>query len=138
MVITLNYLSAALIMAQSLHNVTTTTEVSPPFPPSTPSSEWSESDLQRLNAWLYCVSVVDFDLTEGQLTSLCYLLDILSEDKKSNIANLAFPDTHSCPGEVVNAKFVFRVRARMLSPSAARRLSGSTAISYSHRLRSHP
>lgn len=102
------------------------------------SSKWSNEDLLRLNSWIYCICLVDFDLTEGQVTKLSYPFDILSDDEKTNIANLAFPDTHSSPGEVVNSKFVFRVRARMLSQSASKRLSGSTALSYSHRHKSHP
>ena len=96
-------------------------------------SKWTEEELLNLNTWIYCICLVDFDLTEGQITKFTYPFDILSEQEKTNIANLSFPDTHTSNNDVVNAKFVFRFRARMINenkPQSKQQLIGKAKISY--------
>eukprot|EP01083_Nonionella_stella_P228874 810764_1 len=103
-----------------------------------PDSKWTGIELLRLNTWIHCICLVDFDLTEGQITKMVYPFDILSSEEKTNIANLSFPDTHTSNNDIVNSKFVFRFRARMMNEKKQRHLSGKRKLSYSHRHKSHP
>ncbi|XP_036904867.1 protein DENND6B isoform X5 [Sturnira hondurensis] len=63
----------------------------------------------RFSAWLECVCVVTFDLELGQALELVYPGDFqLTEKEKSSICYLAFPDSHSgCLGDT---QFSFRIR----------------------------
>ena len=88
-------------------------------------SKWDETELLNLNTWIYCICLVDFDLTEGQITKFCYPFDILSDEEKTNIANLSFPDSHTANKDVVNTQFVFRFRARMLKQKKANKLKST-------------
>ena len=106
-------------------------------------SKWNETELFSLNSWIYCICLVDFDLTEGQITKFSYPFDILSEEEKTNIANLSFPDSNSntsCNNnKEINAKFCFRFRARLPTKSfIIKSMSLKTKISYHHRHKSHP
>ena len=46
-------------------------------------SSWSSQDLATLHSWLYCVCIVEFDLSEGQTLKFSYPIDILSDGVES-------------------------------------------------------
>ncbi|KAL0268699.1 UNVERIFIED_CONTAM: hypothetical protein PYX00_010530 [Menopon gallinae] len=64
----------------------------------------------RFSAWIHCICVVTFDLELGQALELIYPLHVqMTEQEKTNICYLAFPDSNSgCMGDT---RFHFRLRA---------------------------
>ncbi|KAJ9584820.1 hypothetical protein L9F63_020841 [Diploptera punctata] len=63
----------------------------------------------RFSSWIHCICIVTFDLELGQAMELIYPGHIkLSEQEKSNICYLAFPDSNSgCMGDT---QFHMRIR----------------------------
>ena len=71
------------------------------------------TDWDNLRAWLHSVAVVTFDLELGQVIERVYPVsddhdDQLSEQDKTNICYLAFPDSNS--GIMGDVQFHFRIR----------------------------
>ena len=68
-------------------------------------------DWRGLHSWLHSVQVVTFDLELGQVIESVYpdsLADPLSEQDKTNVCYLAFPDSNS--GIMGDIQFHFRIR----------------------------
>ncbi|XP_023722839.1 protein DENND6A isoform X3 [Cryptotermes secundus] len=63
----------------------------------------------RFSSWIHCICIVTFDLELGQALEIIYPSHIkLSEQEKSNICYLAFPDSNSgCMGDT---QFHVRIR----------------------------
>lgn len=70
-------------------------------------TEWD-----KLRGWLHSIAVVTFDLELGQVIESVYPTndqdDVLSEQDKTNICYLAFPDSNS--GIMGDVQFHFRIR----------------------------
>lgn len=66
---------------------------------------------ERFSDWLHCICVVTFDLELGQVMEKVYPSNVVFTDQeKSNICYLAFPDSNSgCMGDT---QFHVRLRAR--------------------------
>jgi hypothetical protein len=69
-----------------------------------------EVDLPQIQQWVRCLCIVNFDLLIGQTLELCVPGDTLCSEEMVNVANLAFPDSHS--GVFGDASFVFRFRSQ--------------------------
>lgn len=72
-----------------------------------------QSKWHRFSDWLHCICVVTFDLELGQAMECVYPPGVrLTDQEKSNICYLAFPDSNSgCMGDTQ-----FHVRLRSRSP----------------------
>jgi len=78
----------------------------------------SENEWDGFRSWLHSIAVVTFDLELGQVIENVYpantsevnspLSDILSEQDKTNVCYLAFPDSNS--GIMGDIQFHFRIR----------------------------
>lgn len=66
----------------------------------------------RFSKWIHCICIVTFDLELGQAIEYVYPKHaVLTEQEKSNVCYLAFPDSNSgCMGDT---QFHFRIRHSM-------------------------
>ncbi|KAK6619936.1 hypothetical protein RUM44_006336 [Polyplax serrata] len=67
----------------------------------------------RFKAWIHCICVITFDLELGQAMEMMYPSQAqMTDQEKTNICYLAFPDSNSgCMGDT---KFHFRFRASVV------------------------
>ncbi|CAB0008452.1 unnamed protein product [Nesidiocoris tenuis] len=82
---------------------------SPPGEASPPAPEKSYKQWERFSAWVQAICIVTFDLELGQALEAVFPSTAkLSEEDKTNICYLAFPDSNSgCMGDT---QFHFRYR----------------------------
>lgn len=88
-----------------------------------------EVDLPQIQQWVRCLCIVNFDLLIGQTLELCVPDHTLSKDEMVNVANLAFPDSHS--GVFGDASFVFRFRSQQSSSNSNSSQNGRRDPNYS-------
>ncbi|CAG7664882.1 unnamed protein product [Allacma fusca] len=86
----------------------------------------------RFRDWIHCIAVVTFDLELGQTLETIYPSHVkLSEEEKSNVCYLSFPDSNSgCMGDT---QFHFRIRnASTTADLTGARLS-KTLVAYNQK-----
>ena len=93
------------------------------------------ADWGNFHNWLHSIAVVTFDLELGQVIESIYPAtegaqsDQLSEQDKTNVCYLAFPDSNS--GIMGDVQFHFRIRRSR--PSVAQASPGSVHVKYNNK-----
>lgn len=90
----------------------------------TDDSDAVDPKWRRFSEWMHCVCLVTFDLELGQVMELIYPKHVtLSEQEKTNLCYLAFPDSNSgCMGDTQ-----FHIRLRVAP------CTGDTLLNATHR-----
>ena len=85
---------------------------------------WTSQDLAKLHSWLYCICIVEFDLSEGQRLKFAYPIDILSDGVTYRL-NIDTKQTHVNITHSTSITLIL-----ILSPRQVHHINNITNINY--------